>query len=891
MSENHINLIETESQFNVGKIPFVTMVEDTDKILWTNDIIACTKESNPEFIKFAANYTNNEEYLTKEDAANITSIGYTINKDITYSIKNQYLPLYFNKIFETEDYKQEITNFIQDNLNSKETGNTLLTIKDNTATYYTLVKETACICDLVKQMQDNKFFSKSLVYHYPNLEGYWVVKDKKYVGWIPITGEVLNQDSFSYPLLTFNKTSGAEWLCGTEEFLLEMLEQDYIIVFNGQEHTVNVNETTGLDKCVTAHELKYFNVDIKPRTFTSKDYKILPYTNRAEVVLDSFFKETSESTYQILDSTGSAVIKDKVLTLTNNNTICSVTVSHNDGTSTDLKTFNFKVEEFPEPQYTSYELSQETSSTTDGAIVWTFDTGVIIKSTTNDRGYATGLHNTLKFSKNYEYILETPKPFNMITFRGYNNTADIVSNIKFTNNSLLKPTDLTFTGDISEKTCVLTIPTRSLKFVCENAQTCLEIHVSGGGEWFKEEYNSAQGYINWVSTDATSNTLSTYTHINRTLGKNIILNGDRVINSETFAQFGSNIKNENSANNDNAIKFNINPISSYWKFKPTRITFKASRIGTSGGVLDLKLMNGTKEVKIVTDLNPKRNNAEQGYWSEYAFDIHDVDFAYTNQIIFNLYSLDIGKSMGLSNIKVECEGKYEVREGYLNVWATKYDISDVKNVDVSIEGDILNTICVPFDISTELCNDFIIEEFIGISNDVILTQRVPNIKAGVPYFWKQDDGTYTEGYSFQGDLLPINPKTITFPGGSFVGTYNPIILNGETVQGFSGTIVSDKKLRRENPSWFKENLREATLNVENLNGKIFEEANNLEKLILTDTVKSVKNLNNSNVELIMLSKTKVVLTNVNVKHIYVPMELLDAYASTYRNIKFIGACL
>lgn len=93
-------------------------------------------------------------------------------------------------------------------------------------------------------------------------------------------------------------------------------------------------------------------------------------------------------------------------------------------------------------------------------------------------------------------------------------------------------------------------------------------------------------------------------------------------------------------------------------FSPEKITFNATKCGTSGGTLNIYALSGDKKVTLVEGLNPKKS-AE---YSSHEYDLSALGTLTDKvEIRFYVYDLNLGKQLGLNKINVvgDLKGKPE----------------------------------------------------------------------------------------------------------------------------------------------------------------------------------------------------------------------------------------
>lgn len=155
----------------------------------------------------------------------------------------------------------------------------------------------------------------------------------------------------------------------------------------------------------------------------------------------------------------------------------------------------------------------------------------------------------------------------------------------------------------------------------------------------------------------TENQVATFDHADYflsskvTYGSNLTLSGlDNKGNKQTWFEPATK---QTKAADDNLIQFTIQPKHGL-SFTPTKVSFKTTRYGTGGGLLDIAWVNpdGTK-VSIASGKKPARDN-ESPNVSEFSFDVTGTKVAEGPcGVAINLYSLDPGKKVGFADIVIE----------------------------------------------------------------------------------------------------------------------------------------------------------------------------------------------------------------------------------------------
>lgn len=139
---------------------------------------------------------------------------------------------------------------------------------------------------------------------------------------------------------------------------------------------------------------------------------------------------------------------------------------------------------------------------------------------------------------------------------------------------------------------------------------------------------------------------------NQTFGSNVSYNKSRSINGVRFAEISHTVDNEATANDDNAVKFFINMREGY-HFRPTKISFLASKIGTDGGAIDAVWHNQNGEYEVASNLNPNRNNETGGWFSTVEKEMTVGSAPGTSSLYLHVYKMGNGKVMGLSSISID----------------------------------------------------------------------------------------------------------------------------------------------------------------------------------------------------------------------------------------------
>lgn len=195
---------------------------------------------------------------------------------------------------------------------------------------------------------------------------------------------------------------------------------------------------------------------------------------------------------------------------------------------------------------------------------------------------------------------------------------------------------------------------------------------------------SADGDILWLfdsgeegqtaTIEGDMNTLVKQTEVVK--GENLIFKGSRNVNGVTFTLMQPVNNNESSANDDNALSFRITPMDGYY-FRPTKIAFNTTRIGTDGGLVDIFWNNADGKHDIDAAIQPERNST--GYTS-YSKDITDISSTQgTSTLMLCLYKLGSSKQVGYANVTVSGQMKKDAT-----------GIAEVENASFNMNQDFYN---------------------------------------------------------------------------------------------------------------------------------------------------------------------------------------------------------
>ncbi len=172
-----------------------------------------------------------------------------------------------------------------------------------------------------------------------------------------------------------------------------------------------------------------------------------------------------------------------------------------------------------------------------------------------------------------------------------------------------------------------------------------------------EEGEGTTGFINWDfdksiegQTAAVGTSISSYIASTAvTSGSTLSYNEAKKINNINFTQFSASTQDE-GANESNAVIFSITTTSGN-KFKPTKYSFNASRVGTGQGLIDVGWTNSNGSV-ILKEACAPAMNSEEGY-TTFSEDITSVNAAEgTSSLKLYLYDIPSNKCLGLRDISI-----------------------------------------------------------------------------------------------------------------------------------------------------------------------------------------------------------------------------------------------
>ena len=207
----------------------------------------------------------------------------------------------------------------------------------------------------------------------------------------------------------------------------------------------------------------------------------------------------------------------------------------------------------------------------------------------------------------------------------------------------------------------------------------------------------ATGIVNWGLHDGSAKESAEYADeiasmldgSEISIGESISIasSSTRKLNGITFTQFQPSVNNESTANDANAVSFKFTVKDGYF-FRPTHVSFLASRIGTDGGSIDVNWQNESDISEIDNLVKPERNNGTPGY-TTYNKDVSDIASASgVNALKIHIYKLGDSKQIALANIAITGEVKSATADGISRVvyrpeTGKFYDLNGIENANPS----------------------------------------------------------------------------------------------------------------------------------------------------------------------------------------------------------------
>ena len=140
---------------------------------------------------------------------------------------------------------------------------------------------------------------------------------------------------------------------------------------------------------------------------------------------------------------------------------------------------------------------------------------------------------------------------------------------------------------------------------------------------------------------------------NMELGSNIRVNAIEPVRTMDgiYTEYQPIISNSGAIvpGNNDYIKINITPKKGV-HFTPTSISFKASKMGTSGGTIEVRYYNeGGDTIKVASALNPARNNSHTTYMID---TLKAISSTKALNVLLYIYNLSNTKALALDSIAV-----------------------------------------------------------------------------------------------------------------------------------------------------------------------------------------------------------------------------------------------
>lgn len=175
------------------------------------------------------------------------------------------------------------------------------------------------------------------------------------------------------------------------------------------------------------------------------------------------------------------------------------------------------------------------------------------------------------------------------------------------------------------------------------------VNVTGDIVW---NWNEGGGNVNLVPTISPSIKDALNSNTQAVIGNMLTPGWADVTGNGKFAAFQPKDKTV-TLNEQHTVQFNIIPVVGI-QFKPTAITFDASRVGTDGGSMDTKLMCGTTVYNLLENQKPDRSNASTGpTYTSFTPDVSAIP-ASDNEWALQMYIYNLNNTAkyALSNIVV-----------------------------------------------------------------------------------------------------------------------------------------------------------------------------------------------------------------------------------------------
>lgn len=153
------------------------------------------------------------------------------------------------------------------------------------------------------------------------------------------------------------------------------------------------------------------------------------------------------------------------------------------------------------------------------------------------------------------------------------------------------------------------------------------------------------------------------------LGSNVTLQAAASAGTETLTKIQPVVSIGRAQDENSFVKYTIVPKKGV-KFTPKKLSFNASKFGTSGGQFDVYVIRGEEKVQLTDGFNPERNNTGNGF-SAVEHAINGMSASEERiELWFYIWNLANNKQVGLSDITLtaDIEGTPEAVPVYtLNV--------------------------------------------------------------------------------------------------------------------------------------------------------------------------------------------------------------------------------
>jgi len=168
-----------------------------------------------------------------------------------------------------------------------------------------------------------------------------------------------------------------------------------------------------------------------------------------------------------------------------------------------------------------------------------------------------------------------------------------------------------------------------------------------------EEINAEGATVTWAfnqgkdsPTAATASIDGAVSTSSYTLGSKLYIYGTVKYSSVTMTSLNPTEKISNTVDEDSYITFSVTPKKGV-SFKPTKLTFNAAKVGTSGGTMDIYAVVGDQKVSIATGVNPNK-----GALTNLSYDIPETTCAAGEEveILIYVYNLNSNKQLGLGDV-------------------------------------------------------------------------------------------------------------------------------------------------------------------------------------------------------------------------------------------------